>query len=73
MLRVPEDWVLLAPADAALDSSCQGRWRSLGCAGKEGAADFQQGVWAPAATVDRIRTDLEAERATDAYAKTSTG
>ena len=30
---------------------------------------FSRGVWAPAATVDRIRKELDAERATDAYAK----
>ncbi len=30
---------------------------------------FSRGVWALAATIDRIRSELEAERATDGYAK----
>jgi len=30
---------------------------------------FSRGVWAPAATVDRIRAELDAERATGAYAR----
>jgi hypothetical protein len=30
---------------------------------------FSRGVWAPAATIERIRAELEAERATDGYAK----
>src|SRR5262249_7964097 len=30
---------------------------------------FSRGVWAPAATIDRIRAKLEAERSTESYAK----
>src|SRR5262249_30466346 len=30
---------------------------------------FSRGVWAPAATIDRIRAELEAERTTDRYTK----
>ncbi|MFM8804245.1 MAG: DUF2293 domain-containing protein, partial [Planctomycetia bacterium] len=36
---------------------------------KAGRRMFSRGVWAPAATVDRIRAELDAERATDDYAK----
>jgi hypothetical protein len=36
---------------------------------KVGRRMFSRGVWAPAATVDRIRVELDGERATDAYAK----
>jgi hypothetical protein len=36
---------------------------------KKGRKTFSRGVWAPAATIDRIRADLEAERSTDGYAK----
>src|SRR5208282_4893282 len=36
---------------------------------KKGRKTFSRGVWAPAATIDRIRTELEAERSTDGYAK----
>src|SRR5262245_41745242 len=30
---------------------------------------FSRGVWAPTATIERIRAELEAERATEGYAK----
>jgi hypothetical protein len=36
---------------------------------KKGRKVFSRGVWAPAGTVERIRADLEAERATGSYAK----
>jgi len=36
---------------------------------KKGRKVFSRGVWAPAATIDKIRADLEAERATEGYAK----
>jgi hypothetical protein len=36
---------------------------------KKGRKVFSRGVWAPAATIDRIRADLEAERSTGAYSK----
>src|SRR5208337_3137917 len=36
---------------------------------KKGRKIFSRGVWAPAATIDKIRADLEAERSTEDYAK----
>jgi hypothetical protein len=36
---------------------------------KKGRKTFSRGVWAPTATIDRIRAELEAERATDRYTK----
>ena len=36
---------------------------------KKGRKVFSRGVWAPAATVERVRVELEAERATVGYAK----
>jgi hypothetical protein len=36
---------------------------------KKGRKTFSRGVWAPAATIDRIRAELEAERSTASYAK----
>jgi hypothetical protein len=36
---------------------------------KKGRKTFSRGVWAPAATIDRIRAELEAERSTEGYAK----
>ena len=36
---------------------------------KKGRKLFSLGVWAPAATIEQIRADLEAERSTESYAK----
>ena len=36
---------------------------------KKGRKVFSRGVWAPAATIERIRADLEAERSTEGFAK----
>ncbi len=36
---------------------------------KKGRKVFSLGVWAPAATIDKIRAELEAERSTEGYAK----
>jgi hypothetical protein len=36
---------------------------------KKGRKIFSRGVWAPAATIDRIRAELEAVRCTEGYAK----
>lgn len=65
----PTDWVLLPPGDAALT-------RRVKLAGdhrveqeKRGRRTFSKGVWAPAATIDRIRAELEAERSTESFAK----
>ena len=30
---------------------------------------FSRGIWAPAATIDRIRAELDAERSTEGYAR----
>jgi hypothetical protein len=57
VLSAPEGWVLLPPGDAALTRRVKGR------------KVFSRGVWAPAATVERIRAQLAAERATEVYAR----
>jgi hypothetical protein len=36
---------------------------------RKGRKVFSKGVWAPAATVERIRAELEAERSTESFAK----
>jgi hypothetical protein len=36
---------------------------------KKGRKLFSRGIWAPAATIERIREELLAERATESYAK----
>jgi hypothetical protein len=36
---------------------------------KKGRKTFSRGVWAPAATIEQIRANLEAERSTESFAK----
>jgi hypothetical protein len=69
VMNVPEGWELLAPGDAALTRRVKAAGEHWVVQEKKGRRTFSKGVWAPAATIDRIRNELEAERSTDAYAK----
>ena len=69
VLTAPEGWALLAPGDAALTRRVKGAGDHWIVQEKKGRRIFSRGVWAPAATIDRIRAELEAERSTEAYAK----
>lgn len=68
-LTAPEDWVLIPPGDAALTRRVKTAGDHWVVAEKKGRKIFSKGVWAPAATIDRIRAALEAERSTERYAK----
>ncbi len=69
VVKVPEGWTLLPPGDAALTRRVKAAGEHWLVQEKKGRKVFSRGVWAPATTIDRIRTELEAERSTDAYAK----
>jgi len=69
VLPVPEGWELLPPGDAALTRRVKAAGDHWVVQEKKGRKVFSKGVWAPVATIDRIRLELEAERSTDAYAK----
>ena len=69
-LTVPEGWALLPPGDAALTRRVKEAGDHWVVQEKKGRKVFSRGVWAPAATIDRIRAELEAERSTEGYAKT---
>ncbi len=66
---MPDGWILLPPGDAALTRRVKGAGDHYSVAEKKGRKVFSRGVWAPAASIERIRADLEAERATEGYAK----
>ena len=72
VLTVPDGWALLPPGDAALTRRVKEAGDHWLMQEKKGRKTFSRGVWAPAATIDRIRAELEAERATDGYAKLRT-
>ena len=69
VLTVPEGWVLLPPGDAGLTRRVKAAGDHWVVQEKVGRRMFSRGVWAPAATIDRIRAELEAERSTEGYAK----
>src|SRR5690606_26474236 len=69
VITPPADWVLLPPGDAALTRRVKAAGDHWLVTEKRGRRVFSQGLWAPAATVDRIRAQLELERATPAYAR----
>ena len=69
ILAVPEGWVLLPPGDAALTRRVKAAGDHWVVAEKKGRKVFSRGIWTSAATIDRIRVDLEADRSTESFAK----
>lgn len=68
-LTAPATWVLLPPGDAALTRRVKEAGDHWIMQERRGRKVFSRGVWAPAATIDGIRADLEAERSTEGYTK----
>lgn len=69
VLKVPQGWILLPPGDAALTRRAKAAGDHWVVAEKKGRKLFSRGVYLAAATVERIRRDLEAERSTEGFAK----
>jgi hypothetical protein len=69
ILTVPAGWTLLPPGDAALTRRVKAAGEHWSVQEKKGRKIFSRGIWAPAATMDRIRTELATERSTEAFAK----
>src|SRR5437764_14490805 len=69
VLTAPDGWVLLPPGDAALTRRVKAAGDHWVVAEKKGRKVFSRGVWASAAIIERIRTELEGERSTDGFAK----
>jgi hypothetical protein len=63
----------LPPGDAALTRRVKEAGNHWVVQEKKGRKVFSRGVWAPAATIERIRADLNAERSTDAHTKRKEG
>src|SRR5436190_4241678 len=73
ILTAPEGWALLPPGDAALTRRVKAAEDHWVVAEKKGRKVFSRGIWAPAATIERIRVELEAERSTEGHAKRKEG
>jgi len=69
VVTAPLDWVLLEPGDAALTRRVKAAGDHWVMEERQGRRTFSRGVWAPEATVERIRHELLAERSTEAWAK----
>ena len=69
VLPVPEGWVLLPPGDAALTRRVKAAGDHWVVQEKRGRKVFSRGVWAAAATINRIRAELAAERSTEGFAR----
>jgi hypothetical protein len=69
ILTVPDDWILLPPGDAALTRRVKAAGDHWVVAEIRGRKKFSRGVWALAETIERIRTELQAERSTETFAK----
>lgn len=69
VLTEPEGWVLLPPGDATLTRRVKVAGEHWVVQEKKGRKVFSRGVWAPAATIERIRAGLEAERSTEGHAR----
>ncbi len=65
----PDAWILLPPGDAALTRRVKAAGEHWVVQEKKGRKVFSRGVWAPGATIERMRAELEAERSTEGYAK----
>lgn len=73
LVTAPEEWVLVEPGDAALTRRVKAAGEHWVMVERRGRRVFGLGVWAPEATVERIRHELAAERATDAWARKQAG
>src|SRR6516164_2911734 len=69
VLTAPEGWILLPPGDAALTRRVKAAGDHWVVQEKRGRKVFSRGVWATAATIDRIRAELAAERSTERFAR----
>ncbi|MDY7225876.1 DUF2293 domain-containing protein [Hyalangium rubrum] len=69
LLTPPPGWALLPPGDAGLTRRVKAAGPSWTVVEKKGRKTFSRGIWAPEAHISAARAELEAERATPAYAK----
>jgi hypothetical protein len=69
ILTAPNGWALLPPGDAALTRRVKAAGDHWVVQEKKGRKVFSRGIWAPAATINRIRAELKSERATESHAK----
>lgn len=65
--RVPDDWALLRPGDAALSRRIKQDGPTITVIEVKGRKRFSRGIWAPAARIEALRAALAVERQDPAY------
>lgn len=68
-LTPPADWACLPPGDAGLTRRVKAAGPSWAVLERRGRKQFSRGLWAPRAHIDATRVAIEAERATEGYAR----
>lgn len=69
LVPIPDSWELLPPGDAMLTRRVKAAGEHWIVQEKRGRKVFSKGVYAPALTIAKLRTEVEAERGTESYAK----
>jgi hypothetical protein len=69
IIAVPEGWSLLPPGDAGLTRRVKAAGEYWVVQEKKRRRIFSKGIWAAAATIEKTRLELEAERSTESYSK----
>src|SRR5688500_18188884 len=64
---VPDDWSLLPPGDAALSRRIKQDGPTLTVIELKGRKRFSRGIWAPAARIEALRSELQQERQDPSY------
>jgi len=68
-LKVPDDWDLLLPGDAALSRRIKKDGPTWTMVEMKGRKKFSRGIWAPADRIDVLEAELKKEREDPAYQK----
>ncbi|MGC3966654.1 MAG: DUF2293 domain-containing protein [Pirellulales bacterium] len=69
LLEVPAGWVLVPPGDAGLTRRVKSSGPAWTVQERRRGKLFSRGVWADRTRIEKIKTELVAERSTEAYAK----
>ena len=69
IIAVPVGWSLLSPGDAGLTRRVKAAGDYWVVQEKKGRRIFSKGIWAAAATIEKTRLELEAERSSESYSK----
>ncbi len=67
ILAVPTHWILLPPGDAALSRRIKQDGPTWTMIEMKGRKRFSKGIWAPAARIEALRTELLTERQDPSY------